>query len=157
MIKNELEQLENLAEVIDAEATATEPGAVPEQEAIRVDVAAEVAALLKVVAGILTPAFPCLAGIYTESTCRSLGEATAPVLDKYGLSVGALFDRWGAEITLAAVALPVGLATVQGIKADMAARRAQPPAQKQEAAQSRHESMGGFAAAPVGALVIAAP
>lgn len=123
---DELEQLQNAATAIDAEAAAAaDPGA-PEAEAVPVDMGAEIAALLQTVAGILTPAFPCLAEIYTEPTCQRLGGAAAPVMDKYGLSVGGLFDRWGAEITLAAVAFPVAVATAKGIKADMDARRNAP-------------------------------
>lgn len=124
---DELDQLQNAATAIDAEAaTAADPGAAAEAEAVPVDVAAEIAALLQTVAGILTPAFPCLAEIYTEPTCQRLGGAAAPVLEKYGLSVGGLFERWGAEITLAAVAFPVAIATAKGIKADMDARRNAP-------------------------------
>lgn len=132
----ELDQLAAEAAVVDA---ANVPAAVPEQpEAPKADVAGEVAALLKMVAGMLAPAFPSLATIYTDETCRNLGTAAAPVMEKYGVSVGGLFDRWGAEITLAATALPVALATYQGIKGDMAERKkpadAPTPAEKPEAA-----------------------
>lgn len=123
----ELEALESQAAVIDSETAAPDAAAAaPDPESVKVDVAAELAALLETVAGILTPAFPCLASIYNTATCRRLGDAAAPVMDKYGLSVGGLFERWGAEITLAAVAFPVVAATVQGVKADLAARRAPP-------------------------------
>lgn len=118
-----MENLENLAVAADAvEAVEAPAGAEVEAEAgaQSENVAAEVAALVRMAAGILTPAFPSLAGIYTEEACARLGDAAAPVLAKYGLSVGGLFDRWGAEITLAAVAVPVALATWQGIKADRA-------------------------------------
>lgn len=125
-MSEELQALEAQAAAIDAEAATPDPAAAPEAEAVKVDVAAEVAALIETAAGLLTPAFPCLATIYTTATCRRLGEAAAPVMDKYGLSVGGLFDRWGAEITLAAVALPIAMATAQGIKADRAKRRAPP-------------------------------
>lgn len=123
---DDLDRLEAEAAAIDAQASAaTDPE--PEIEAApAVDVAAEVSALLLTVAGLLTPMFPSLGPIYTEATCRRLGEAAAPVMDKYGLSVGGLFERWGAEITLAATALPVALASWQGIKADLAARSAKP-------------------------------
>jgi len=153
---SELDQLEAAAAVVDAEAVAHDPATAPEQEAVRIDAAAEVAALLQTVAGILSPAFPCLAGIYDESTCRRLGEAAAPVMDKYGLSVGGLFERWGAEITFAAVALPVAIATAQGVKADIAARRAPPPPAVQPEAEQPN-TRGGYAVAPAGALVIGQP
>lgn len=154
-MSTELDQLEFQAAAVDAEATANEPGAVPEVEVTQIDAAAEVAALIQTIAGILTPAFPCLAGIYTESTCRSLGAATAPVMDKYGLSVGSLFEHWGAEITLAAAVIPVGLATVQGIKADIAARHVKPEP-KPETDTAPIDTKGGYARAR-GALVISAP
>lgn len=150
---SELDQLEVQAAAVDADAAAPDPSAPPEPEAVAIDAAAEVAALLQTVAGILTPAFPCLAEIYNEATCQRLGEAAAPVMDKYEVSVGGLFERWGAEITLAAVALPVGIATVQGIKADLAARKAKPEKQAESS-----EGQGAYAeerAGPgAGALVI---
>lgn len=124
MTTENLEALAAEAGALDAPEAEAGPGAQPAPEAQAVDMPAEVAALLKTAAAILTPAFPCLAEIYTEATCRQLGEAAAPVMDKYGLSVGGLFDRWGAEITLAATALPVAVATWHGVKADLAARRA---------------------------------
>lgn len=140
---NELDQLATAAAAVDnmAEAGADMPAAAP--EAPPVDPAAEVAALLSVVAGILSPLFPCLPGIYSEATCRKLGEAAAPVLAKYDVSVGGMFDRWGAEITLAAVALPVAIATAQGVKADMAARRKKAAADKPEQHQEQ-EPAGTF-------------
>lgn len=149
-MNDDLQALEAQAQAIDAETAIPDPAATPEQEAVKLDVAAELAALLQTVTGLLTPAFPSLATIYTEATCRRLGEAAAPVMDKYGLSVGGLFDRWGAEITLAAVALPVALATVQGVKADIADRRAPPPG-KPDAEPS---SQGAYAEEHAGALVI---
>lgn len=121
-------------------------------DAAAADVPAEVAALLQTVAAMLTPAFPCLAEIYTVETCRKLGEAAAPVLNKYGLSVGGLFEQWGAEITLASVALPVGAATWAGVKADIAARRA--PA---VAAPVPPAKPAAPTPPPAGALVIPSP
>lgn len=121
------DELENLAAAAAAvDATAAAPEVLPGAEAAPPpDVAAEMSALLVAVAGLLTPLFPSLATIYTKETCDRLGTASAPVMDKYGLSVGGLFDRWGAEITLAATAFPVAIATAQGIRADLAQRQAQ--------------------------------
>jgi hypothetical protein len=119
-----LDDLQAEAASIDAQAAPETFAAEPETP--KLDVAAEVAALLLTAAGLLSPAFPSLGTIYTEPTCRRLGDAAAPVMEKYGLSVGGLFERWGLEITLAAVALPVALATVQGIRSDLAARKVKP-------------------------------
>lgn len=151
------ENLDDLAAAAAAiEAEAAPPAVQPEAEAApAADVAGEVAALLKTAAAMLTPAFPCLAEIYTDATCRQLGEAAAPVMAKYGVSVGGLFDRWGAEITLGAVALPVALATYQGVKADLASRNKRP-------GEAGTPARAGAAApqpsgAPVADLVLAPP
>ena len=125
-VSAELEALAGQAQAIDAaEAVALDPAApAGSPEVAPPDPAAEVAALLATVAALLSPMFPSLGTIYTESTCRRLGDAAAPVLAKYDLSVGGLFERWGPEITLLGAALPVGVATWKGVKADLAARRA---------------------------------
>lgn len=148
------ETLADLANEAAAVEAAAAPAAAPDADAPPpADVPAEVAALVKMVAGMLTPAFPCLAEIYNEATCQQLGAAAAPVMDKYGLSVGGLFDRWGAEITLAAVALPVGLATMKGVKADIAARN-QPV---KVAAPAPDKVSASAVPVPAGALVIPSP
>jgi hypothetical protein len=145
-----LESLAAEAGALDAAADAAAPVAAAEPEAPAADVPAEVAALLKTVTGMLTPAFPCLAEIYTDATCRALGEAAAPVMAKYGVSVGGIFDRWGAEITLAAVALPVGAATWKGVKAELAAGKATPDKVSAPVAPAAEKI-------PAGALVIPSP
>lgn len=153
MAADDLDQLAAEAAAIDGQATAASEPPMSEAEAApAADVPAEVTTLLQAVAGMLSPAFPCLATIYTPDTCRRLGDAAAPVMDKYGLSVGGLFDRWGAEITLAATALPVALATWQGVKADIAARSKKP--EKPEASRCAEERAE---ASPAPALVIGAP
>lgn len=148
------ESLDNLAAeaaALDVAADAAAPGAA--EEAPAADVAAEIAALLKTASAMLTPAFPSLSEIYNDVTCRQLGEAAAPVLAKYGVSLGGIFDRWGPEITLAAVALPVSIATYKGIKADSAARSA--PAAGQASAPPPPAARPD--PVPAGALVIPSP
>ncbi len=155
-MSEELDRLAAEAAAIDAQASAATEPPQPEAEAApAADVPAEVAALLQAVAALFAPVFPCLATIYTPDTCRRLGDSAAPVMAKYGLSVGGLFERWGAEITLAATAFPVALATWQGIKADIAARAPSPdPA---PAAGNYASERAADPAAPAPALVIAAP
>lgn len=121
MSDTDLQALEAEAAALDATAAAV-PGAVEAPAAPVVDSAAEVAALLQTVSALLSPMFPSLSTIYTEATCRKLAAAAAPVLAKYDMSVGGLFERWGPEIGLAAAALPVAVATHRGIRADLAAR-----------------------------------
>lgn len=153
MTTENLESLAAEAAALDVAPDAAGPGAAAEPEAPAADVPAEVAALLKTAVGLLTPAFPCLAEIYTDATCRQLGEAAAPVMAKYGVSVGGIFDRWGAEITLAATALPVAAATWKGVKADNAARKALPD--KMSVPESA--APGAPVPVPAGALVIPSP
>lgn len=122
MSASELETLVAQAGVIDSESATPEPASA-EPEVIKLDTAGEVTALLKTVADMLTPAFPSLAKIYTPETCQRLGDAAAPVMTKYGWTVGGFFEQWGAEIALIGAALPIGIATAQGIRADIAARK----------------------------------
>lgn len=167
---------ENLDSLV-AEAAALESEAAPSPAAADAaaaeghDLPAEVAALLKTTAAMLAPMFPSLAEVYTDATCQQLGTAAAPVMEKYGLSVGGIFDRWGAEITLAATALPVAVATYQGVKADLSARKkpavpaAAPYNEQNSTSGSSAQAMPGGAGAAAsnpsvataGMLVIPAP
>lgn len=161
-MSDDLDRLEAEAAAVDGQATAAiDPSPQDAPEAAAPDVPAEVAALLQTVSGLFSPLFPCLASIYTPDTCRRLGDAAAPVMEKYGWSVGGLFERWGAEITLAATAFPVAMATWQGVKADLATKRA--PKAEPEAVK-KPEASGFYAAeradsvpVPPPALVIGAP
>lgn len=154
-MNGDLDRMEAEAATVDGQATAASaPPDAPEVAAP--DVPAEVAALLQTVAGLFSPLFPCLASIYTPDTCRRLGDAAAPVMDKYGWSVGGLFERWGAEITLAATAFPVAMATWQGVKADLAAKRA-PKAEPSPATGNYAAERADGAPVPAPALVIGAP
>lgn len=147
---NELDQLAAAAAAVDNMTEQGAPGAdLPgaSGEVHQADQSDEVAALLLTVSGLLAPMFPSLAGIYTRETCASLGKAAAPVLAKYELSVGGLFDRWGAEIALLGVALPVGLATVQAISADLEAKKAKP--ERPAPAPGANVEEGGHAASGV--------
>lgn len=154
MTTENLDELAAQAAALDVAPDAAAPDAAA-SNAAAADVPAEVAALLQTVSAMLTPAFPCLAEIYTVDTCRQLGEAAAPVLDKYGLSMDGLFERWGAEITLASVALPVGAATWAGVKADIAARKA--PAVAAPATPATPAAPAAPTPAPAGGLVIPSP
>lgn len=150
------ESLDNLAAeaaALDVAADAAAPGAA--EEAPAADVAAEIAALLKTASSMLVPAFPSLSEIYNDATCRQLGEAAAPVLAKYNISLGGILDRWGPEISLAAVALPVSIATYKGVKADAAARRA--PSAADAAPAAPPKPAAPVAPSQAGGLVIPSP
>lgn len=89
-----------------------------------VNEAAEIVGLLTILAGLFTPVFPSLAKIYTPQTVQSLADAAVPVMQKRGWTTGEFLGKWAAELALAAVAVPVALATVQGVRADLAAAKA---------------------------------
>lgn len=72
----------------------------------------ELAAVLTLCATVLSPALPYVGAIYTPETCQRLAGAAVPVLSKYGMTVGGMFDKWGAEVGLLVVAAPVAVQTV---------------------------------------------
>ncbi|HJV86925.1 MAG TPA: hypothetical protein VJ698_15775 [Noviherbaspirillum sp.] len=73
---------------------------------------------------LFTPLYPSLARIYTPEKQQRLAEVTGPLMAKYNLSLGAIFEKWGAEINFAIVALPLAAETAKAIKADNAERKA---------------------------------
>jgi len=100
---------------IEDDAAGTEPGPLP------VDNVAELRAAFALAVGILTPAFPWLPTVYTDPQLDALAGATAGVCAKYGWNMGDLFGRWGPEIHLLVVVLPLGAQTVAAHKAHRAA------------------------------------
>lgn len=57
---------------------------------------------------------PSLAEIYDDATCDRLASALGPVLAKYDLNLG----KFGPELVLAAVAVPLGVQTYKAVKAE---------------------------------------
>lgn len=98
------------------------PGAAPAAAAAPAapagDPAREAAELIEFARSLLLPMYPQLATVYTPEVCKRLGEAGAPVLAKYGLTLGGLFDRWAPEIGFAIVALPLVRPTIDAMRAD---------------------------------------
>lgn len=87
-------------------------------------ITAELAGLVTTVTAVLGPAFPSLTKIYTPEATQAAAGAVAAVCVKHGWLSGGVFGEYGEEITAALVVGPLAIATVQGIKADMAARAA---------------------------------
>lgn len=85
----------------------------------------------------LAAAWPWLNQIYDQDAKARLTAAAAPVMKKYDFNLDRLFASWGAEVRLAAVALPLGARTWVGIKeyrAHLAAEAAKPKADQAPAA-----------------------
>lgn len=81
----------------------------------------ELSGLIGMVAGLFVPLLPSLATIYTPDTCTTLAAATLPVMKKHGWSVPGVLSKWGEEIALAAIALPLSITTWKAVSADIAA------------------------------------
>lgn len=121
----ELDALQHEAVAVDAEnappAAVESAAAEPVQP---VNEAAEIVGLLTILAGLFTPVFPSLAKIYTQQTVQGLADAAVPVMQKHGWTTGEFLGKWAAELALAAVGVPVVIATARGVLADIAAAKA---------------------------------
>lgn len=123
-MSSELDALQHEAVAVDAENAQPAVEPVAAEPVQPVNEAAEIVGLLTILAGLFTPVFPSLAKIYTPQTVQSLADAAVPVMQKRGWTTGEFLGKWAAELALAAVAVPVALATVQGVRADLAAAKA---------------------------------
>lgn len=87
-----------------------------------IDASQEAREVIRFAATLFFPLYPSLERVYTEQRQEQLAQVSAPLMQKYGLSLGTLFERWGAEINFALVAVPLVGETVKAVKADNQAR-----------------------------------
>ncbi|MGZ5817891.1 MAG: hypothetical protein ACXWJD_04005 [Burkholderiaceae bacterium] len=89
--KSELDQLAALAADADAGAAASDP-VTPEQEAIATspDYQKEAMQTVEMLGAMIVGYAPDAVGIWTPETTQSVGKALAPVLEKYGVTLGTL-------------------------------------------------------------------
>jgi hypothetical protein len=80
----------------------------------------EIAAAMGMAVSMLGPIFPSLKGIYTAETMGAASGAIAAVCDKHGWLSGGLMGKYGEEIACLAIVGPLGFATYQGVRADLA-------------------------------------
>jgi hypothetical protein len=119
------------AQRVDAEMSAVQEAAAPPVEEATTEIAAEPAlssidearGLVGMLVAMVVPFMPRLAEIYDEPARESLAQAAAPLLNKYGVSVGSMFERWKEEVAFAFVALPLALKTVQVLKEEQNKKR----------------------------------
>lgn len=136
---DDLNQLKAEAAEIDAEFI---PAGSPDPEpAAGVDYLLEAKNLIEFAVTLFTPLFPSLANVYTEANKAALASASAPMMEKYNLSMGGLFEKFGAEINFAMVSLPLGMQTYRAIQADLAERREKKP-EPAKKAQAASQSEG---------------
>lgn len=112
---------------LQSAAAAQESGSPvePAPEAPRVELAGELAGLLSAVVGIIKPAFPTVASLYTPETIDTAAGAVAKVCNKHGWLQSGVMGEYSEEITALAILLPLGMATVNAVRADNAARAAE--------------------------------
>jgi len=130
---DELQQLQSQAAALDAElntpaASLPPPGQTIEPAAVEpaaVDPLAEARDLIQFSVTLLAPLYPSVERIYTKDTQEKLAKVSAPLMAKYGLTLSGLFEKWGAEINFALVAIPLALETAKGIRADLDAVKAE--------------------------------
>lgn len=122
---DDLNQLKAEAAEIDAEFI---PAGSPESETRPgMDYLMEARNLIEFAVTLFVPLFPSLANVYTDAAKVALANASAPMMEKYNMSMGGLFEKWGPEINFAMVSFPLGLQTYRAIQADLAERREKKP------------------------------
>jgi hypothetical protein len=113
---SELAALAGQAAAMDAQIQAhiVQPEPVAE---VQPDSGADIRVAIEVIGAMLTPVYPS-AGATLTKNAEAMGASAAPVLAKYGIDAGGLFARFGPEIGMLAVWLPVGLEVVRGVRQD---------------------------------------
>lgn len=133
-MSNDLENLAAQAAVLDAETAPVDMTAPAAEPAAPVMSAAdEAAGVIKFAVALFVPLFPSLEAVYTTAAQARLADVAGPVMTKYGLTMGGLFEKWGPEINLAIVAVPLAMETGRAMRADIAARQVAAKAAANEA------------------------
>lgn len=118
---------EQAAELAALEAAAgdglQQPGQEADTPAPAVDLATELRALVQMFVGMVAPVFPSLPAIYTPEATEAAAVAVAGVCNKHGWLQGGVMGDYAEEIAAAAILAPIGLATYQGVRADIAAMK----------------------------------
>jgi len=125
---DELQQLQSQAAALDAELNTPAASLPPPGQTVEpatVDPLAEARDLIQFSVTLLAPLYPSVERIYTKDTQEKLAKVSAPLMAKYGLTLSGLFEKWGAEINFALVAIPLALETAKGIRADLDAVKAE--------------------------------
>lgn len=113
----ELDQLGAQLADIEAQAAPAAPGA-PEAPAAPADPAQECELLVSFAFDTLAPWYPATCAAWTPEKRAALKTALVPLAGKYGFSLAGMFDKWGPEVGLALVVVPMIGPTMQGLAAD---------------------------------------
>lgn len=96
-------------------------GAPAEPLAPAIDYLQEARDVVQFWAMLITSVGPSLVEIYDPATCERLAVALGPVMAKYQFDL----SRWGPELVLAAVALPLTVRTARAVSHENRLRRAE--------------------------------
>lgn len=123
---------------IQAEAAALEPppaaaGQADAAPAVPVDYVAEARGVVDIAAELLATVGPRTEAALTEERRARIAGAAGPLMQKYGLSLGVVFERWGAEINFLFAAVVVGRPIAAAINADLSESRAEKGAEQRPA------------------------
>lgn len=124
------------ADAAGIDAAAGSPNEPPRQDAPQPSADVEATAIVDLAAAALAAWFPSTAAVLTPAARQPVALALAPVLEKYGFTMGDLFAQWGPEIRLVMAAAPLAIPLAHAIRQDrQAARREAKPEAQQDAAQ----------------------
>lgn len=132
MSATELDGLEMLADQVDSQVAATAPAAMQaeQEQQVLLSVADENKRGVMLVLGTALPVlgklYPSLLAVYTDEAQAAIAETIGPLLAKHGIDLKDFGGNYREEIAAALVCGPIAWATVQAVKADIAARIEQP-------------------------------
>lgn len=113
---------------IAAEAAAITPPAAGQDQAgavpVVIDYTAEARGLIDIGAELLAGVGPRTEAALTEERRAKIATAAGPLMQKYGLSLGVVFERWGPEINFLFALVVVGKPIAAAIQADRAEAKA---------------------------------
>lgn len=123
MDQDEVTILAAQASEIDAELLPQQPAEEAAAAGGPVSTITEAGELIRFAVALFVPLYPSIEGIYTVPNQARLAEVAAPLMEKYGVTMGGIFERWGVEINFLIVAGPVAMETAKAIRHDNAERR----------------------------------
>lgn len=113
---------------LEASAAPTPPAPGAPGAPAPVDYQAECSMLVSFAFDTLAPFYPATCAAWSAEKRAALVAACVPLATKYGFTLGGLFDRWGPEVGLALVVVPMIGPTMAGLRADRQAAQAAPAA-----------------------------
>lgn len=93
-------------------------------DGVPIDAEAEARDVINFGVALFVPLYPSLEGVYSKEVIGRLAAVSVPLMQKYDISLGGIFEKWGPEINFAIVAVPLTQATVAAVRQDKAARQA---------------------------------